>query len=74
MNVVWRKITSSVRGLAVTVEVPMPEFVPGLAGESVVNCDGLYTVRRSSLWDLAWKMDDRTMRAVGRAVTYALGC
>ena len=72
MNVVWRKITSSVRGLA--VEVPMPEFVPGLAGESVVNCDGLYTVRRSSLSDLAGKMDDRTMRAVGRAVTYALGC
>lgn len=66
------EITSNVRGLV--VEVPMPEFVQGLADESVVNCDGLYTVRRSSLSDRIGEMDDRTMRAVCRAVTYALGC
>ena len=66
------EITSSVRGLA--VEVPLPEFVPGLADESVVNCDGLYTVRRSSLSDRAGEAGDRTMRAVCRAVSYALGC
>ena len=66
------EITSNVRGLV--VEVPMPEFVQGLADESVVNCDGLYTVRRSSLSDRVGEMDDRTMRAVCRAVTYALGC
>ena len=66
------EITSTVRGLA--VEVPLPNFVPGLTDGSVVNCDGLHTVRRSSLSDRAGELGDRTMRAVCRAVTYALGC
>ncbi len=66
------EITKTVRGLA--VEVPLPESVPGVAGGSVVNCDGLHTVRRSSLSDRAGELDDRTTRAVCRAVTYALGC
>ena len=66
------EITSIVRGLA--VEVLIPELVPGLTDESVVNCDGVYTVRRSSLSDRTGELDDRTMRAVCRAVTYALGC
>ena len=66
------EITRTVRGLA--VEVPLPEFVPGLADRSVVNCDGLHTVRRSSLSDRVGELGDRTMQAVCRAVTYALGC
>ena len=66
------EITTTVRGLA--VEVPLPESVPGVARGSVVNCDGLHTLRRSSLSDPAGELDDRTMRAVCRAVTYALGC
>lgn len=66
------EVTRTVRRLA--VEVPMPELLPALANESVVNCDGLYTVRRSSLSDRVGELDDRTMRAVCRAVTYALGC
>ena len=66
------EITSSVRGLA--VEVPLPEALPGVRDGSAVNCDGLHTVRRSSLSDRAGELGDRTMRAVCRAVTYALGC
>lgn len=66
------EITSSVRGLA--VEVPLRELVPGLSDGSVVNCDGLYTVRRSSLSGRVGELGDGSMRAVCRAVTYALGC
>lgn len=66
------EITSTVRGL--TVEVPLPESEADLAIGSVVNCDGLHTVRRSSLSHRTGELDDRTMRAVCRAVTYALGC
>ena len=66
------EITGTVRGLA--VEVPLADSVAGLAEGSVVNCDGLHTVRRSSLSQRAGELGDRTMRAVCRAVTYALGC
>ena len=70
--VIVAEITTSVRGLV--VEVPLPELLPGLADESVVNCDGLHTLRRSSLSDRVGEAGDRTMRAVCRAVSYALGC
>ena len=66
------EITGTVRGLA--VEVPLPEIVAGLADRSVVNSDGLHTVRRASLSDRAGALDDRTMRAVCRALAYAVGC
>ena len=66
------EITSTVRGLA--AEVPLPENLPGVVDTSVVNCDGLHTVRRSSLSDRAGDLGDPTMRAVCRAVSYALGC
>jgi mRNA interferase MazF len=66
------EITTTVRGLA--AEVPLPDSLVGLADGSVVNCDGLHTVRRSSLSDRTGGLDDRTMRAVCRAATYALGC
>ena len=66
------EITSSARRLA--VEVPLPEFVPGLGDRSVVNCDGLHTVRRTSLSNRAGDLSDGTMRRVCQAVTYALGC
>ena len=70
--VVVAEITPTVRGLA--AEVPLRESMTGVEGGSVVNCDGLHTVRRSSLSDPAGELDDRTMRAVCGAVTYALGC
>lgn len=66
------EITATVRGLA--AEIPLPDSVPGLTDGSVVNCDGLHTVRRSSLSNRTGELGDRTMRAVCRAVTYALSC
>ena len=66
------EVTTTVRGLA--VEVPVDATEAGLAETSVVNCDGLHTVRRSSLVRCAGELDDGTMREVCRAVTYALGC
>ena len=66
------EVTTTVRGLA--AEVPLRESLPGVASESVVNCDGLHTVRRRSLSDRAGQLDDLTMRAVCRAISYALGC
>ena len=66
------EITTAVRGLA--VEVPLEAFESGLAETSVVNCDGLHTVRRSTLVRRAGELDDFTMGDVCRSVTYALGC
>ena len=66
------EITTTIRGLA--VEVPLRASEAGLAESSVVNCDGLHTVRRSSLTRRAGELDERTMRDVCRAVAHALGC
>ena len=66
------EVTTTVRGLA--VEVPIDDPLPDLPEESVVNCDGLHTLRRSSLTAPAGVLGDATMHAVCRAVAYALGC
>ncbi len=66
------EITTMVRGLA--VEVPLDATEAGLAESSVVNCDGLHTVRRASLTRRAGELREPAMRHVCRAVTYALGC
>ena len=66
------EITTRVRGLA--VEVPVAESETGVAEASVVNCDGLHTVRRSSLSQRTGELGDREMQAVCRGVTFALGC
>lgn len=66
------ELTTTVRGLA--VEVPVEATEVGLAESSVVNCDGLHTVPRSSLVRCSGELDEETMRDVCRAVTYALAC
>ena len=66
------EITSTIRGLA--VEVPLDETASSLADYSVVNCDGLHTIRRSSLSTLAGELSEDTMRSVCNAVAFALGC
>lgn len=66
------EITSAARGLA--AEVPLPDSVAALSAGSVVNCDGLHTLRRSSLSGRVGELGDRTMQSVCRAVAYALGC
>lgn len=66
------EVTRTARGLA--AEVPVPDSATELADGSVINCDGLHTVRQSSLTERAAELGDATMRQVCRAVTYALGC
>jgi mRNA interferase MazF len=64
------EITTTVRGLA--AEVGVPDL--GLDRTSVINCDGLHTIARSTLTTLVGTVDDATMAEVCWAVTYALGC
>lgn len=66
------ELTTTIRGLA--VEVPVDEQEAGLSRMSVVNCDGLHTVRRSSLSNRAGKLGDLTMRRICQSLTFALGC
>ena len=66
------EITTSVRGLA--VEVPIDPDGVDLDRESVINCDGLHTVAQASLATLVGEVDEKIMRRVCAAVSYALGC
>ena len=66
------EITTSIRGLAVEVDIDHVEV--GLDRPSVINCDGLHTVPQSSLTDPLGRVDDDIMRSVCSAVGYALGC
>jgi len=66
------EITSSIRGLA--AEVGLDHDGTGLDERSVINCDGLHTITRSSLSTFVGAVDDDTMSKVCWAVSYALGC
>jgi mRNA interferase MazF len=66
------EVTTSVRGLAAEVELDHTEV--GLDRSSVINCDGLHTVAKSSLTHRVGSVDDETMARVCWAVGYALGC
>jgi len=66
------EITTSIRGLA--AEVDLDHDDAGLDQRSVINCDGLHTVTRSSLATFVGVVDDDTMSKVCWAVSYALGC
>lgn len=66
------EVTTSDRGLS--VEVTLDSEISGLSRQSVVNCDGLYTVRQSTLRERAGQLDGAGMERVCRALSYALGC
>lgn len=66
------EVTTSARGLAVEVEIDHGAL--GLQRPSVVNCDGLHTIARSTLTRHIGTVDERVMDDVCWAVTYALGC
>jgi mRNA interferase MazF len=66
------EVTTSVRGLAAEVEIDHTDV--GLDRSSVINCDGLHTVAKSSLTHRVGSVDDATMERVCWAVGYALGC
>lgn len=66
------EVTTSIRGLA--AEVSLDRHEAGLDQPSVVNCDGLHTVRQSSLATHVGAVSDETMGEVCAAIDYALGC
>ena len=66
------EITTSIRGLAAEVDVDHHDA--GLDRRSVINCDGLHTVSRSSLATFVGAVDEVTMSKVCWAVNYAVGC
>lgn len=66
------EITTQIRGLA--AEVPIVSEEIGLDQPSVVNCDGLHTIRQSTMTRRVGSLPADTMRQVCWAVTYALGC
>ena len=66
------ELTTTIRGLA--VEVPVDESEAGVAKASAVNCDGVYTVRRSALSNHVGELSEQTMRHICQSVAYALGC
>ncbi len=71
-SVTVAEITTAVRGLHSEVLIDNAEV--GLPRESAVNCDGLHTVRRSTLHERVGELDGGTMNAVCQAVSYALSC
>ncbi len=66
------EVTTAIRGLHSEVLIDKPDV--GLPLESAVNCDGLHTVRRSTLDECIGELDGGTMNAVCQSVAYALGC
>ncbi len=65
------EITTSIRGLATEVAV---DDDLDLDRPSVVNCDGIHTVRQSSLVTLVGLAGAGTMASVCEAARYAIGC
>lgn len=65
-------ITSQARGLAVEVSL-LDEDETGLDRPSVINVDGLHTVRQIVLTTKAGGVSDRTLRRACEAVALALG-
>jgi mRNA interferase MazF len=66
------EITTMMRGLA--AEVAIDHASVGLDRASAVNCDGLQTIRQSSLTRRIGVIPDATMADVCWAVGFALGC
>ena len=66
------EVTTTIRGHS--AEVELDAVTTGLDRPSVVNCDGLHTVTRSSLTNYVGFVDEQTMARICRAVSYALGC
>jgi mRNA interferase MazF len=66
------EITTTMRGLA--AEVDFDHADAGLERPSVINCDGLHTIRRRSLTTRIGEVSDETLGSVCSAISYALAC
>jgi mRNA interferase MazF len=66
------EVTSVVRGIGAEVEFEWD--AAGLSCESVINCDGIHTVRRRDLTGPVGEVSDGVLDRVCAAVSYAIGC
>ena len=66
------EVTTSIRGIGAEVEFDYE--VAGLDTSSVVNCDGVHTITKTSLTTYVGSVSDATMERVCSAIGYALGC
>jgi mRNA-degrading endonuclease toxin of MazEF toxin-antitoxin module len=66
------EVTTSVRNIGAEVDFDYAEA--GLEQASVINCDGLHTVTKTSLTAYAGSVSDETMERVCAAIAYALSC
>jgi len=66
------EVTTSIRNIAAEVEFDHEEA--GLDRPSVINCDGLHTITKTSLTTYAGSVSEATMERVCSALGYALGC
>ena len=66
------EITTSIRGLH--SEVSFDHLDVGLNQPSVVNCDGLHTMRQKDLSGPIGFLDSAVMESVCSAVSWAIGC
>jgi mRNA interferase MazF len=67
------EVTTSTRGLAAEVSI-IEHNEAGLNRQSVINCDGIHTVARTSVTTRVGSVSDATMEKVCSAIGYALGC
>ena len=66
------EVTTSIRGIG--AEVDFDHSQAGLDRPSVINCDGLHTIPKTSLTTYVGSVSEGTMELVCTAVSYALGC
>ena len=66
------EVTTSIRNIG--AEVDFDHVEAGLERPSVINCDGLHTLTKTSLTTYAGSVSEETMERVCAAVGYALGC
>lgn len=71
VNVTVAEVTTQARGLA--VEVPVDPDA-GIDASSVINCDGLHTIRQRRLTKRLGAVDGDTLDEVCGALAIALGC
>jgi len=66
------EVTKSIRRIG--AEVDFDHSQAGLGRPSVINCDGLHTIPKTSLTTYAGSVGEGTMELVCAAIRYALGC
>jgi mRNA interferase MazF len=66
------EVTTSIRSIAAEVDIDHEDA--GLDRPSVINCDGLHTITKTSLTTYAGSVSEETMERVCAAIGYAVGC